>query len=145
VISAGLTPRTQGEQPGSGGHFQSFRVHSAATTDSYARAGRTIFPTARKSIYDVATVQVPVTLNGISRAVSSIEPIVVKTWLNWVIGTAPLHTVLVFPLTVWGTEKKYCDNGDEAMPAIVEQGVLAALPPMDGTDSPEVHPEVSEP
>jgi hypothetical protein len=70
---------------------------------------------------------------------------VVKTWSKLVIGTAPLHIVLVVPLIVWGTEKKYCVNGEEAMPAIVEQGVLAGLPPTDGTDSPEVHPDVSEP
>jgi hypothetical protein len=62
-----------------------------------------------------------------------------------VIGTAPLHTVLVTPCTVWGTEKKYWDNGDEAIPAIVAQGVLAELPPRAGTGSPEVQPDVSEP
>ena len=61
------------------------------------------------------------------------------------IGTAPLHMVLVVPFTVWGTEKKYCDKGWEAMPAIVAQGVLAALPAMAGTLSPEVQPALSEP
>ncbi len=79
------------------------------------------------------------TLSGINRELMRSPPMVLKTWLNWVIGTAPPHTVLVFPLIVWGTEKKYCDNGEEAIPAIVPQGVLY------GGVSPEVQPEVSEP
>jgi len=61
---------------------------------------------------------------------------VVKTWSKVVIGTAPVHIVLVFPLIVWGTEKKYCVNGREAMPDMVAQGVSV---------SPVVHPDVSEP
>ena len=69
---------------------------------------------------------------------------VVKTWSKVVIGTAPVQ-IVPCPLIDWGTEKKYCVNGEEAMPAIVAQGVLAGLPPRDGTDSPEVQPDVSEP
>ena len=82
---------------------------------------------------------------GINRELMRSPAMVVKTWDKVVMGTAPAHIVLVTPFFVWGTEKKYCVNGKEEMPAIVEQGVLPGLPPMDGTDSPEVHPDVSEP
>ena len=60
----------------------------------------------------------------------------VKTWDKVVIDLAPEHTVLVTPLIVWGTEKKYCVRGVEAMDDIVPQGVSV---------SPVEQPEVSEP
>jgi hypothetical protein len=62
---------------------------------------------------------------------------VVNTWSNFVIGTAPAHTVVALPATFWGTEKKYAPPvGEEEICSIVWHGVRP---------SPGLHPEVSDP
>jgi len=60
----------------------------------------------------------------------------VKTWDKVVIDLAPEHTVLVTPLIVWGTEKKYSLWGEEEIADIVPHGVRV---------SPAVQPLVPDP
>ena len=69
----------------------------------HVKAART--QTARRDAaanqnYWVAVVHVPVTLEGTSLELSRSPTMVVKTWSSWVIGTAPLHMVLVCPFNV---------------------------------------------
>ena len=44
---------------------------------------------------------------GINRELMRSPAMVVKTWSKVVIGTAPVHTVLVFPLIVWGILRQW--------------------------------------
>ena len=46
----------------------------------------------------------------------------VKTWDKVVIDLAPEHTVLVTPLIVWGTEKKYSLWGEGRSPTSSRTG-----------------------
>ena len=76
---------------------------------------------------------------GTKRETVSCEAMVVNTWFNAVSGTAFAHTVVSVGLlgSFIGTEKKYCDRGNEDMPCIVSQG-LSAPPSVE-------QPVVSEP
>ena len=76
---------------------------------------------------------------GTSRETVSCPAMFEKTWFKVVIGTALAHTVPPETL-VSGTEKKYCDKGNEAMPCIVAHGVRTLLPALS-----VLHPVVSEP
>jgi hypothetical protein len=73
---------------------------------------------------------------GNSREVVRSPAISVKTWFKSVTDLAPEHTVPP-PPPDFGTEKKYWLFGDDAMPDIVEHGVI---PPLS-----ELQPEVPEP